>query len=177
MISDFRFNHFARPARRLLYSRHSAVVSSVRGTLFFYFPEDPWQFWFHPYLSQRPGVAILRTINPPRLFFLCVCVFKTCFESRDRVRQFVNLCIDSGDNRIEEQFKYGLLNMEHLFKCCIGDKGSFSLLLEIPEFIIVSFILQSFWLLSQFDNLSGVWWWQGSKGAKTIEKRAPPVCC
>ena len=112
----------------------------------------------------------------PSSFFIG-CVFKTCFESRDRVRQLVNLYIDSGDNRIEEQFKYGLLNMEHLFKCCIGDKGSFSLLLEIPEFIIVSFIFQSFWLVSQFDNLSGVWWWQGSKGAKTIEKYAPPVCC
>ena len=93
----------------------------------------------------------------PSSFFLCVCVFKTCFESRDRVRQFLDLCIDSGDNRIEEQFKDGLLNMEHLFKCYIGDKGSFSLLLEIPEFIIVSFIFQSFWLVSQFDNLSGVW--------------------
>ena len=177
MISDFRFNHFARPARRLLYSRHSAVVSSVRGTLFFNFPEDPWQFWFHPYLSQRPGVAILRTINPPRLF-LCVCVYsRLALKVATEFAIFSNLCIDSGDNRIEEQFKYGLLNMKHLFKCCIGDKGSFSLLLEIPEFIIVSFIFQSFWLVSQFDNLSGVWWWQGSKGAKTIEKHAPPVCC
>ena len=61
-----------------------------------------------------------------------MCVFKACFEIRDRVRHFVNLYIDSGDNRIEEQFKYGLLNMEHWFKCCIGDKGSFSLPLEIP---------------------------------------------
>lgn len=69
---------------------------------------------------------------------------KACFDSRDRVCQFVNLYIDSGDNRIEEQFKYGLLNMEYLFKCCIGDKGSSSLPLEIPEFIIVSFIFQSF---------------------------------